>query len=73
MEWLLDLDVKSFWALSQSSDRVNAAKKIENAWTAMIAAQGQSGGMKKWLKPWTKKIDRGDSAADFLTKFGEGF
>jgi hypothetical protein len=74
MEWLLDLDVKSFWALSKSSERVNAANTIQQTLGLRVASQGTAKVLKDWLKPFREKVEvAGDSARDFLSKFGEGF
>lgn len=70
----------SFKALSDSSTRVNAARKQEGAWVQHIAAQGNSKVLKKLTKPWEKEARAGlneeapeaDTSA-FLDRFGRGF
>lgn len=80
IEYLLDLDMVSFKALSDSSTRVNAILKQERAWVQHIAAQGSSKGLKQITKPWDKEAKTGlspealgNDGAAFLDKFGKGF
>lgn len=69
----MELDVRSFWALLASSERVRSAQIIEMAWTMMIAAQGKTKGMKGWLKPHTDRVGGSAGEEEFLAKFGQGF
>ena len=73
---VLHLDLLSFQSVHDSLCRLEAAEKNEQAWTSMIAAQGQSKAMKDWTKPWVKR-SQGEAAtkgeSEFLAKFGSGW
>lgn len=78
-DFIFSLDMLSFIALVEGSNRINAAKKIEQAWTAMTAAQGTGKSMKNFLKPFHRivnglspDIPTQDEAA-FKARFGKGF
>ena len=79
-EWLLDLDLLQFIALSQRQSRINATLQIDTAIGMHIASQGDSKAMKKWIEE--KQTAADPQAADnlaaadtkkFLAKFGSGF
>lgn len=57
--------------------RVNAAIKIEQAWTNMAASQSDSKTMKKVVKPWQDQMNSGapkpNQAAGFIGMLGKGF
>lgn len=76
MNYLLGMDLISFRALRDGSNRVAAANKVENAWTNMLSAQGDSKAMKKWLDPFVELLKTPTSAAkdaaSFLKKYGKG-
>lgn len=70
-----DLDILTFNALLSSVIRVTYNQRTEQAWTAMIAAQGTQKSMKAWVKGWDQargQKTKGD-ITDFLKKFGGGF
>lgn len=72
-EYVFGLDIVSFSLLAQGSNRVANAKKIEEAWTQMIAAQGNSKTMKEHTKPWQDSLRQAsDDAHEFLKKYGGG-
>lgn len=54
---IADLDMLTFNALLLSVMRVSSLYKTEQAWTAMIAAQGTEETMTKWVKPWQKVVN----------------
>lgn len=77
-EYLLDMDILSFRALHEGSQRVSASEKVSDAWMSMMASQGTVKGMKKILEPLMKLIDKTGNAgkgnaSDFLKKYGGGF
>lgn len=73
----MSLDILSFRALIQGSERVNAAVKLETAMTSQIAAQGDGKAMKELTKGWRDTIKSGsvalgDDQNEFLSKYGGG-
>jgi hypothetical protein len=75
---LLDLDMLSFESLHNSCLRLMAQRTRENAWVAMMAAQGTVKGMKELEKQWVKlsELDLAPEGATdiakFLAKHGKG-
>lgn len=55
-EDVLDCDLASFGARLRSAQRVLAQEKLEAAWTAMYAAQGEHKQMVEWTKPWEDQL-----------------
>ena len=83
LDTVLDFDVETFNELLESVLRNQYHEKIESAWTAMVAAQGDHKGMKKWVDQWAKVLRGGEKSAgqeaqgdnldEFLNLFGGGF
>lgn len=74
-EFLIRLDFKSFYALHRQVTRLFYANKLEEAYTLMIAAQGNEKTLKEWVKPWREfyESDSGvGNADDFLARFSKG-
>jgi hypothetical protein len=63
-EAVADMDSLSFVALAEVVSRVTARHKYENAWTAMLAAQGTKKGMEQLTKPWSQQPEK--TGDDFL-------
>jgi hypothetical protein len=55
MDELLDMDIETFLALSDSLRRVKNDERLEQAITAMVAAQGTAKSMKALTKQWESK------------------
>jgi hypothetical protein len=77
LESIAQLDLLTFDALLSSVMRVTYTQRTEQAWTAMVAAQGTQKSMEGWLKRWAKitKMDKETKKglAEFLGEFGGGF
>jgi len=72
--FVLDLDMARFNAAVESVLRLKYRDKTEDAWTAMIAAQGEQKTMKKLVKAWTPVTgEHVDDQAEFLKRVGGGF
>lgn len=81
---VLDFDIETFNELLESVLRNEYHQKTESAWTAMVAAQGDHKGMKKWVSQWGKILRGGVGSSDqdkqednnlgaFLDLMGSGF
>lgn len=75
---LLDMDMYSVNSLTESVYRIKYTDKNEDAWTAMVAAQGSHENMTKWTKRWKPALGRTfqratDGVKQFITNFGQGF
>lgn len=66
IETIADMDALSFLALAEVVARVSSRHKFENAWTAMMAAQGTKEGMTKLTKQWEPKADPKQGSEKFL-------
>jgi hypothetical protein len=66
MDAVLDMDALSFFALGEVVTRVERRHKYEDAWTAMMAAQGTKEGMSKLTKQWEPKPDPVEGTDRFL-------
>lgn len=68
-----DLDILTFRTLVASVIRVHYSLKTEDAWTRMIAAQGEHKVMQKWLDGWrrfTGAKPKKKNADDLIRDFG---
>lgn len=81
---VLDFDIETFNELLESVLRNEYHQKTESAWTAMVAAQGNQEGMKKWVAQWGKILRGGQESTEqgqqtennldaFLDLMGSGF
>lgn len=73
MESLLDMDVLSFNALSESGIRVRARQSYEQACIGRAAAQADQKSFQKFTKQYSKVADGPKTSADLEAKFGGGF
>lgn len=68
-----EMDMLSFRALTASVIRVHYTMKSEDAWTRMIAAQGEHRTMDRWVEGWRKLAGikpKKKNADDFVKAFG---
>jgi len=70
LEDVLAMDMHAFVSAYHSAVRVLNAKRVEDAWTAMHAAQGSDKGMKKWLARYDEP---GKAAKAASTAQAKGF
>lgn len=58
IDWLLELDLASFDALTSTVLRMVYAERMEESWSRMIAAQATSKKMKGFLEPYREFVKR---------------
>jgi len=81
LDHVLDFDIETFNELLESVLRNEYHEKTERAWTALVAANGDSKKMKEWVGQWAKILrgkasDQEQQAGnldEFLQLFGSGF
>lgn len=82
-EWMIDLPLDCFNRLALRFSVVHSRQRIEDAYTAQIAAQGDSKLLERWTSTWRKAAEAGETdtmrqrrAAKgqqrFLNDFGDG-
>jgi len=63
----------TFRALMDASNRIACILKTEQAWTTMVAAQGDHKAMKEWVKRWSDQTKpSSQDAEDFQRAFKGG-
>lgn len=84
MEYILDLDLETFNELLESMLRTEYHQKTEQAWTMMVAAQGDHKAMTNWVGQWAPILRGGISStkqesasngnlSEFMDMMGTGF
>jgi len=65
----MGLTLTGFNALLKSCMRLDAARKTEEAWSNMLAAQGRGEDMEKWLKRYRDVFDSDNDAEGEMRRF----
>lgn len=74
LDTLIEMPVEQFMKLYETTLRVDAREKVDNAWAMMVAAQGQKDNMTTITDHWLKRAkitpQVGGDARKFLKDLG---
>lgn len=77
-QFVMRLDLVSFWALSESSHRVNATKRLDEFYNQRIASNGTGEAVKGWIKELEDDVgvtpdEKSNDVQRFLNDIQNGF